>query len=573
MNKITFVTGIYDMQRGGLDNEFKRSFHHYLEKLKELLLSFDQDEQLVVYCSKHNEEYISHFKSKNIYFVFRELEDFKTNFEFYNQVQEIRAQPKWKYQIDWLSRSPQATLEYYNPFVMSKMFMLNDIACINPFKSEYFIWIDAALTNTIHPGYFSTDKIQNKFITYFDPFLFLTFPYSTGPEIHGFERQALNHFCQTDNVNYVCRGGLFGGTKEAIHSLNGKYYQLLKETLNLGLMGTEESIFTILAYKYPTEMNTFELLDNGLISTFCESVKNDSFIKLKKITNFIPPKPDFNNPSPIIDIIPKDLLDIVFYILTFNSPEQLETTLKALETYQPEFLTKTKRRFCIDNSLDESAIIKNKKIADKYNLEIIKKDNIGICGGRQFVAEHFNNLSEKYYCFFEDDFIANSKTAGLDKFGFQSYYENILEKGLHIVEKESLDFLKFCFSEFYFNNDTQIAWFNCNEMVRKKFFPEQPVKLNDVIVPLTKFNQIKTLNGVPYALGEIYYCNWPLIMSRKGSREIFLEPVFRFPHEATIMSNGFEKMQLGKIKSGIILGTLFTHERFDFYQAERIECK
>lgn len=571
-SSLTIVTGIYNMGRGELQNEFSRPYSHYLEKFKELLI-VTNPYPIVVYCSKQDNEFILQYRSKEtIEIINKELEEFKEWFEFYDEVQEVRKQPRWYNQADWLSKSPQATLEYYNVFVMSKMFMLNDITCYNPFKSSHFIWLDAALVNTVHSGYFSHDNILDKIIDYINPFLFLKFPYETGAEIHGFERVALNKLCKVDNVEFVCRGGLFGGNKKAIQSLNGKYYNLLKNTLNCGLMGTEESIFTALAYLFPSELKTFTLQAHGMISNFCESVKNNE----SQILEIIPPKPDFNNITSNNNIITSKInkLDIAFYILTFNSHKQLETTLKHLEDNQPEFLSMTKSKFCIDNSLDNQCIEENKNICRKYGLTILKEDNIGICGGRFKVAEHFEReLKEEYYVFFEDDFMANPKTSELDKFGFQSYYNNILEKGLNIVKKENLDFLKFCFSEFYFDNGTQIAWYNVNQQVRAKFFPEQPEKLNDVPVPLTKFNQIKTLDGVPYALGEIYYCNWPSILTRKGSREIFLEPVFRFPHEAVKMSHAWEKMQLGKIKPGIILGTMFTHERFDFYQAERIECK
>lgn len=562
---LTIVTGIYDMGRGELQNEFSRPYSHYLEKFKDLLVSTFPT-PIIIYCSEQDNEFIyEHRPKETIRIINKELEDFKEWFEFYDQVQEIRLQPRWFNQADWLSKSPQATLEYYNVFVMSKMFMLNDATCYNPFNSSHFIWLDAALPNTVHSGYFSHDKILDKIIDYLDPFLFLTFPYATGSEIHGFERKALNELAQTDNVEFVCRGGLFGGNKKAIRTLNNKYYSLLNQSLNCGLMGTEESIFTALKYLNSSEIKTFSLYEYGMISNFCEYVKTNVFEK--NDTNI------FYN-KLLSSSVNKKKLDVAFYILTFNSPKQLETTLKHLEDNQPEFLSMTKSKFCIDNSLDDQYIEENKIICKKYGLTILKEDNIGICGGRFKVAEHFEReLKEEYYVFFEDDFLANPKSSELDKFGFQSYYDNILEKGLNIVKKENLDFLKFSFVEFFFDNGTQIAWYNCNVDVRKKFFSEQPEKLNDVPVPLTKFSHIKSLDGIPYALGEIYYCNWPSILTRKGSREIFLEPVFRFPHESTLMSNSYEKMQLGKIKPGIILGTMFTHERFDHYSAERIECK
>jgi hypothetical protein len=33
--------------------------------------------------------------------------------------------------------------------------------------------------------------------------------------------------------------------------------------------------------------------------------------------------------------------------------------------------------------------------------------------------------------------------------------------------------------------------------------------------------RFKTHKGVPYAVGEVYYCNWPQIVSRTGNKKCF----------------------------------------------------
>jgi len=38
MSKITIVTGLWDIGRDKLSNDWSRSYNHYLEKLNELLL-------------------------------------------------------------------------------------------------------------------------------------------------------------------------------------------------------------------------------------------------------------------------------------------------------------------------------------------------------------------------------------------------------------------------------------------------------------------------------------------------------------------------------------------------------
>ena len=57
----------------------------------------------------------------------------------------------------------------------------------------------------------------------------------------------------------VARGGFFGGNKNKINQINSIYYSLLMETLDNGLMGTEESIFTIMLYRYSDAINYIEI--------------------------------------------------------------------------------------------------------------------------------------------------------------------------------------------------------------------------------------------------------------------------------------------------------------------------
>ena len=42
-------------------------------------------------------------------------------------------------------------------------------------------------------------------------------------------------------------------------------------------MGTEESIFSIMLYKHSDMIDYVEIEGNGLISKFCEDLKNDTY--------------------------------------------------------------------------------------------------------------------------------------------------------------------------------------------------------------------------------------------------------------------------------------------------------
>jgi hypothetical protein len=87
----------------------------------------------------------------------------------------------------------------------------------------------------------------------------------------------------------------------------------------------------------------------------------------------------------------------------------------------------------------------------------------------------------------------------------------------------------------------------------------------DPNAPLTKFKHIKNLNGVSYAEGEIYYCNWPQIVSKKGNKKMFLDTTWGHPFEQTWMSHMFQLTTQNKLSPAILLASPINHNRFDHY--------
>jgi hypothetical protein len=126
--------------------------------------------------------------------------------------------------------------------------MLNDASIWNPFETEYFFWLDAGITNTVPYTHLVDNNALNNLTEHSNPFLFLSYSYEAHNEIHGFRYDKMNELSRS-KVDYVCRGGLFGGHKLQLNEANSTYYSILSRTLNSGYMGTEESIFTIIDRK------------------------------------------------------------------------------------------------------------------------------------------------------------------------------------------------------------------------------------------------------------------------------------------------------------------------------------
>jgi hypothetical protein len=386
-NNLTIVTGLWNIGRDG------RPFTHYLQHFNHFL---DIDANLFLYVPKELEEIVWSKRSKeNTYVKVYELEDIKNIYRpFWDKTQDLRTNPEWFNQAGWLPQSPQASLEWYNPIVQSKMFLLNDVTIWNPFDTEYFMWLDAGITNTVYEKFFTENKALDKILPYLESFLFLSYPYEANTEIHGFTFDAMNRYAGK-KVEYVCRGGLFGGKKEVINQANGLYYSLLDKSLSEGYMGTEESIFSLMSYLEPEKYRRYALDGNGLVVKFVQALLDDK-VELESI------------PDDRVYLKPKNLdtsnLKTSLYMLTFNFPEQIEHTIKTWEANSSDWLTKSYRKILIDNSNKQEAIDGNKAICEKYGFEhIITGENLGINRGRQLVAEHFDESDSDYYFFFEDD--------------------------------------------------------------------------------------------------------------------------------------------------------------------------
>ena len=547
MLKSTIVTGIWDLGREKLGDGWSRSFDHYINNFS-ILLNNIRDIPTIVFIDKDHEDIVWKHRSRDNTAVYHHsANDFDHNFfPFRNQVEKIRTNEDWLSQTGWLRDSTQAKLPLYNPMVMSKMFLLHNAKVFNPFSSEYMYWLDGGISNTVHPGYFSHDKVIEKIQDITKKFLFVCFPYETESEIHGFDIRRMKEYAKSDEVNRVARGGFFGGHIDYIAEANTLYYSLLNDSLNNGLMGTEESIFTLMTYLQPETYQHETINHDGLLSTFFEKVKNNQTI-IEETAKNNPRKKYSNN-------------ETVLYINAFNSPEQLQMVLDSFKLYDNTFISQTKK-ILINNSTKEELFSKYDSICDKYGFsEQIKKGNLGVCRARQFAAEHFADLGSKYMIFFEDDMLLDYSVSNCN-FGFRKPIPNLLNSLIRIMDNEEYDFLKFSFSEFYGHNGEQWSWHNVPSELRVKYFGNVKKK------PTTKFSCIKSYNGIPYAEGEIYYSNWPHIIDQEGSQKLFLDTTWSNPFEQTWMSHIYTLTINDQVKPAILLASPITHNRVHFYEA------
>ena len=563
----TIVTGLWDLKRNEGLNDGRNFDEHYLKCFDEFL---KMPMNLFIYVPKELEEFVRSRRSdKNTFIKVLELDELKDNLysPFWDRTQSIRTSDEWLNitgEGGWLKNSPQAKLEWYNPVVQSKMFMLHDASVWNPFESSHFYWLDAGIVNTVPSTHFKENLSLDKIIETTEDWIFLSWPYEAQDEIHGFKFDRMNEFAGR-KVDYVCRGGFFGGRKEQLRKANDLYYSLLDRSLNENLMGTEESIFAIMANLFPEQYRRYMLDDNGLIVKFTQALI-DNAVNLEPVPEFALKRKR--------DILDYKLSEIKtnLYILTFNFPEQLTHTIDSMKKV-PEWLEKP-HKVLLDNSTNDEAKIKNQEIAAEYNFEYISLEgNTGICGGRQAAAEHFDKSDSDYYFFFEDDMTSNppEEEGKFCRNGFRKFIPNLYDIVHKVMIKEKFDYLKMSFTEVYWDNDIQTSWYNVPQEVRSEHWPEYdllPVNGSDPNAPRTQFNKIHSEDEVAYIDGEVTYTNWPMIMSKEGNRKVFLDIKWEHPFEQTWMSYVYQEQKKGNITSAVLLASPIWHERIKYYEPE-----
>jgi hypothetical protein len=296
--------------------------------------------------------------------------------------------------------------------------------------------------------------------------------------------------------------------------------------------------------------------NDGLMSTFFEKVKKLPIPKreVSISTVDVPEGVEYFQSEKEVDMN-KSGKGTNLYITCFNIPQQLQLLLDSIEKYNPELLTST-NKYLIDNSIDESTRPAFDEIVKKYKFELIRNGNMGVCGARQWAAQHFHDSKAKYIVWFEDDMLMENKNI-LCKNGLNMHCDNWLDKCIKIIEEEKLDFIKISFSEFFGDHHKQWAWHNVPQNIKNRYFPDGTHKM--------AWKNSGCIDGLSYLIGDVYYSNWPSVMTKAGNYKIFLETVYASPFEQTIMSQAYQIMKKGRLRSAVLMASLVNHNRVHHY--------
>ena len=173
--------------------------------------------------------------------------------DFFARVQELIHMPSWYNQADWIAGSALTSF-YYLPFSLIKQKLL--AVASEKFSSSYYYWLDPdiftsyEINDDINSWYFTRVPKQN--------FFMLKFPHQPSTELHGYNLRLLE-IMSGKMPTHLVRGTIFGGTPHQIAEVTEKFYQTLRQSLDLGTVGAEEAIYTILSERFPSIMHCEEI--------------------------------------------------------------------------------------------------------------------------------------------------------------------------------------------------------------------------------------------------------------------------------------------------------------------------
>lgn len=224
-NGVTLVSALFDIGRESLDTSESRSISTYLA-WSELLLSLETP--VVLFTSPELAPTIRELRGDKplrlTVLTDEELKSCETYHKVVNLIDEPRPRPD----------RPERVLPLYNVIMFSKCRWLAGVARDNPFRSEYFLWIDAGYTHGKPIGHDYLDSGWPERPEVLDD-----------GRIHVLQTHPVPATSEEDRYYHhqtYLAGGCFGGNRESIFLLSDRFEGKLHETLDRGLMDDDQAV-------------------------------------------------------------------------------------------------------------------------------------------------------------------------------------------------------------------------------------------------------------------------------------------------------------------------------------------
>jgi hypothetical protein len=248
---VTLVSSLYDIDREKFDG---RKFEQYLEWFEKTL---KLNCLFIVFGPESLKDFVKNVDRGNseIVFIESKIEDC-LYYKFKRDMDLILSSSDFIEKMSDTNRI-ECKSSLYSIVQYSKFEWMEKASSINPFNSEYFIWVDAGLSRffdnlDLSKTYPSQENrlilLNNK-----DKILLQVFS-SSYPDLFNAENLDDGYFY--DNRSYVM-GGMFGGGKEIIKEVNEIIIAKFEENLKKNVVNNEQIMLGYLYKKYPDKFVPF----------------------------------------------------------------------------------------------------------------------------------------------------------------------------------------------------------------------------------------------------------------------------------------------------------------------------
>jgi hypothetical protein len=224
-------------------------------------------------------------------------------------------------------------------------------------------------------------------------------------------------------------------------------------------------------------------------------------------------------------------------VLTHNSPNQLLAFFDRLGQKAPDLFARS--RILVLNQTDVSGLhLEYSRICDNAGVGQLCRPNRGASGGRFAAAEVFHQSGEDSMFYFEDDMLLCDDCLLRCRFGFPNQVHNLFDKAIRVLESEKLDYLKLTFHELYADHS-------------RNYYDGTPAR----------FDKLGSVDDeIGYFVGQVYYSNWPMLITRAGSMKLFVPPAVT---EGKVVQRAVRLHRDGELLTGVLAAFPICHTRIE----------
>lgn len=245
MSNFTVVTGFFDIGRDKWKTKHARSNETYFRNIKNMM---SMDVNLIVFTESKNLKKFKEFrrnKQSKTYFVEMEFSELEM-YPYIEQMEKCQKNPI--IMSDHPDKTcPEYQLPEYNTIVNSKFGLLSRAVKLNPFKTDFFCWIDAGYTHC-------TINLENK---KYEPTILYNFPYTiTFSQLLPTSIMVNGHYPFFIQHIDVVSAGFFFGKSDTILRFQQIYHDYYTRILyEEGISDDEQYYLALLLREQPTLFN------------------------------------------------------------------------------------------------------------------------------------------------------------------------------------------------------------------------------------------------------------------------------------------------------------------------------